>query len=125
MASCIPALDDEIAVFLVAVFAQALEQGVIKTLMSMGDKSHPPNIARVLRERIERPSGSRAADQRDEIAALHVRDHSITSSARASSVGGTVRQSALAVFNVDNRLDWSTVTMAHSTFMSASRTMRV
>jgi hypothetical protein len=40
-------------------------------------------------------------------------------------IGGTVRQSALAVFNVDNRLDWSTVTMAHSTFMSASRTMRV
>jgi hypothetical protein len=37
--------------------------------------------------RRERPSGCRAAEQRDELAPLH----SITSSAMASSVGGTVR----------------------------------
>src|SRR5262245_49517628 len=36
----------------------------------------------------------------DELAALHLRDHSITSSARASSVGGTSRPSALAVFRL-------------------------
>src|SRR5262249_57908030 len=35
--------------------------------------------------------------QRDELAALHRCNHSITSSARASSVGGTSRPSALAV----------------------------
>src|SRR6516162_5234556 len=47
---------------------------------------------RLLRARRERPRGRRA-EQRDEIAS----DHSITSSARASSVGGIVRPSARAV----------------------------
>ena len=40
--------------------------------------------------------GRCAAEQRDELAALH----SITSSARASSVGGTSRPSALAVLRL-------------------------
>src|SRR5262249_34602844 len=48
----------------------------------------------LLRSRRERPRCCRAAEQRDELAP----PHSITSSARASSVGGTVRPSALAVF---------------------------
>ena len=48
--------------------------------------------SRLLRRAAERPRRS-AAEQRDELAPLH----SITSSARASSVGGTVRPSALAV----------------------------
>ena len=47
---------------------------------------------RLLRARGERPRNRRAVAQRDEFAALH----SITSSARASSVGDTVRPSALA-----------------------------
>ena len=47
----------------------------------------------LLRARRQRPRGRRAAEQRDELAPLH----SITSSARASSVGGTVRPSILAV----------------------------
>src|SRR5262249_44600870 len=51
---------------------------------------------RLLRARRERPR-SRASEQRDERASLHLRGHSITSSARASSVGGTSRPSALAV----------------------------
>jgi hypothetical protein len=38
-----------------------------------------------------------AAEKRDEIAALH---HSMTSSARASSIGGTSRPSALAVLRL-------------------------
>src|SRR5262245_14813607 len=46
------------------------------------------------RGRRERLGGRRPAEQRDELAALH---HSMTSSARASSAGGTVRPSALAV----------------------------
>src|SRR5262245_36255947 len=41
------------------------------------------------------PRGRRAAEQRDELAAT---DHSITSSARARSVAGTVMPRALAVF---------------------------
>src|SRR5262249_19012141 len=50
---------------------------------------------RLLRSRRERPS-RRATHKRDELAALH----SITSSARASSVGGTSRPSALAAFKL-------------------------
>src|SRR5262249_31716805 len=52
---------------------------------------------RLLRPRPERPRRRRAAEQRDELAAA---THSITSSARASSAGGTSRPSALAVFRL-------------------------
>src|SRR5262249_28771742 len=48
----------------------------------------------LLPARRERPGGGDAAEQRDELAAV---GHSITSSARASSVGGTVSPSAFAV----------------------------
>src|SRR5262249_8743842 len=48
---------------------------------------------RLLRARRERPR-DRAAEQRDELPASH---YSITSSARASSVGGISRSSVLAV----------------------------
>src|SRR6516164_1532067 len=53
--------------------------------------------------RRERPRGSRAAEQGDELAPLHLRGHSITSSARTSSVGGTSRRSALAVVRLMTR----------------------
>src|SRR5215831_9990046 len=53
-----------------------------------------PHAFGLLRPRRERPR-SRAAEQRDELAAFDLRTHSITSSARASSVGGTSRPSAL------------------------------
>ena len=52
-----------------------------------------PHPLALLRARRERPRRRRAAEQRDELAPLH----SITSSARASSDGGTVRPSILAV----------------------------
>src|SRR6516164_6172543 len=52
-----------------------------------------------LRPRRERPRG-RAAEERDEIAPFHRCNHSITSSARASSVGGTSRPRALAVLRL-------------------------
>jgi len=42
---------------------------------------------------LKRPRGCRAAEQRDELAAPHLRGHSMTSSARASSEGGTVSPS--------------------------------
>jgi methylphosphotriester-DNA--protein-cysteine methyltransferase len=48
------------------------------------------------RARRDRPCNRCAAEQRDESAALH----SITSSARASSIGGTVRPRAFAVFKL-------------------------
>ena len=49
--------------------------------------------------RRERPCGSRGPEHRDELAALHT----ITSSARASSVCGTSRPSALAVVRLITR----------------------
>src|SRR5262245_1694480 len=53
----------------------------------------------LLRARRERPRGRRAAQQRDELAALH----SITSSARARRLSGTARPSALAVLRLSTR----------------------
>src|SRR5262249_42518000 len=53
------------------------------------------SLRRLLRAHGERPRG-RTAKQRDELAA----PHSITSSARASSVSGTSRPSALAVLRL-------------------------
>src|SRR5262249_33571758 len=60
-------------------------------------QSRDPPHPLLLRARRERPRGRRAAEQRDELAAFH---HSITSSARASSVGGTSRPRALAVLRL-------------------------
>src|SRR5215467_1668478 len=54
--------------------------------------AHPLALLRARRHRPNR----RAAEQRDECAPLH----SITSSARASSIGGTSRLSALAVLRL-------------------------
>src|SRR5215471_6341439 len=50
----------------------------------------------LLRARRERPRGCRAAEQSDELAALH----SITSSAMASTPGGISRPSAFAVLRL-------------------------
>src|SRR2546426_12766457 len=56
----------------------------------------PNPLRRLLRPRRERPRRRRAAEQGDELAP----PHSITSPARASSVGGTSMPSALAVFRL-------------------------
>src|SRR5262245_38105954 len=61
--------------------------------------ANPPRPARLLSARNDRPPRRRAAEQRDELAAFH----SITSSARASSVGGTSRPSARAVLRLMTR----------------------
>src|SRR5262249_14783194 len=57
----------------------------------------PPHVLGLLRARHERPRCRCAADKRDELAAPH---YSITSSARASSVGGISRPSARAVLRL-------------------------
>src|SRR5262249_35208016 len=57
------------------------------------DASHRPGL---LRARRERPCRRRAAEERDEFAP----SHSITSSARAISVGGMARPIALAVIRL-------------------------
>src|SRR5262249_17763997 len=58
------------------------------------EPNHRPR--RLLRARRERPCGSHAAEQRDELAAIH----SITSSERACRVGGTSKPGALAVLRL-------------------------
>jgi hypothetical protein len=58
------------------------------------DKADAQHLG-LLRPRRQRPRGRRA-EKRDKLAALH----SITSSARASSVGGTSRPSAFAVLRL-------------------------
>src|SRR5262245_36011378 len=59
--------------------------------------ANTPHSLWLLRSRHHRERNRRAAEQRDELAPS---DHSITSSARASSVGGTSRPSALAVLRL-------------------------
>ena len=88
----VPALD-------IAGFAQALAERahtvrvpVRRCAAEEPDHRH----RRLLRARRERPRRRRAAEQRDELAP----PHSITSSARASSIGGTSRPSALAVLRL-------------------------
>src|SRR5262249_58175875 len=72
---------------------------------SRSDVSDARGLARLLRAR---PRGRRAGHERDELAAA---THSITSSARASSVGGISRRSAFAVLRLitnSNLLDCTT-----------------
>jgi hypothetical protein len=60
-----------------------------------------PHALGLLRTRRERPC-RRAAEQRDELAAVQRRYHSMTSSARTSNVDGTSMLSILAVFRLMN-----------------------
>src|SRR5207244_7712290 len=60
-------------------------------------KADHRQVRRLLRTPRERPRGRRAADEPNELASPN---HSITSSARASSVGGTSRPSAFAVLRL-------------------------
>src|SRR5262249_16092429 len=83
-----------------AEFAQPLDKGGVP--VSLGRRcartqdSDGRHLRSLLRARRQRPRGSRAAEQRNELAPLH----SITSSARASSLSGTSRLSALAVLRL-------------------------
>src|SRR5262249_44634720 len=71
------------------------------------EHTDPPHALALLRACRERPRGSRAAEQRDELAA----SHSITSSAVARRLSGTVRPGILAVgrlVTVSNLLECTT-----------------
>ena len=67
---------------------------VDETPVAVASVEHVP--AALLRSRRQRPRSRRAAEQRDELAA----DHSITSSARASRDGETIRLRALAALRL-------------------------
>src|SRR5262249_19288121 len=86
-----------------ASLLQALDEGVAASLpfrivRSQAAHQHAdaPHALALLRAYRKRPRGRRAAEERDELALVH----SITSSAIASSDGGTVRPSALAVLRL-------------------------
>src|SRR5215475_12748901 len=63
-------------------------------IVRVGAEKSDHRHGRLLRARRERPRGCRAAEQRDKLAPVH----SITSSARASSVTGISMPIVLAVF---------------------------
>src|SRR5262245_51316858 len=91
--------DRDVLAFAIAGFLQTLPKG----RYAVGVDFWSPEVdqsdhrhRRLLRPRRQRPR-RRAAEQRDDLAPTH---HSITSSARASSVGGTSRPSALAVLRL-------------------------
>src|SRR5262249_49809683 len=63
-------------------------------------KKSDHRLGRLLRPHREWPRGCCAAEQRDELAALYLRGHSMTSSARASTVVGISRPSAFAVLRL-------------------------
>src|SRR5262245_44302363 len=92
-------LNNSVLAFNVAGFAEPFRErcrmasGAIER--SSTDKTDHRH-RRLLRPRREWPYHHRLAKQRDELAPVH----SITSSARASSVGGTARPSALAVLRL-------------------------
>src|SRR5262249_31885680 len=77
------------------------------TSPALENKAEPRESRALLHARRERPRDCCAAEQRDELAA----SHAITSSARASSVGGISNPMRLAVLRLitsSNFVDWMT-----------------
>src|SRR5262245_24688379 len=94
-------LDCEVATFDIARLVQPPAQGGDELLERFGrcaaEKPHYRHGFPLLPARRNRPRCRRAAEQRDELAPP---DHSITSSARASSLSGISMPSALAVLRL-------------------------
>src|SRR5262249_50547061 len=89
----------DVAPFDITEVAHPAREFLAEWIVVRGSRPDVPDtrrLARLLRARRERPSRCRAAEQRDELAALH----SITSSAATSKPGGTVRPSAFAVLRL-------------------------
>src|SRR6516225_4586458 len=83
-----------------ASFLQALTEGghEVHSVSERGVPQEPDHRhLRLLRARRERPRGGRAAEERNELAALH---YSIISSARPDRGSGMVMPSALAVLRL-------------------------
>src|SRR5262249_2529355 len=93
-------LDDQVLSFDMAEIAKSRPDRVNVGSDSSGrrqtENPNPSDLRLLLRARRERPRNCRASKQGDELASLH----SITSSASASSPGGTVRPSAFAVLRL-------------------------
>src|SRR6516164_5314299 len=98
-------IDPQIAAVHPAQFLQLLDERsalrpsfriTLRPAHQYADPAHLLGLLRACRERPRR----RATEQRDELAALHLRGHSITSSAMARSLSGIWRPSALAAFRL-------------------------
>src|SRR5262249_48646791 len=92
--------DRDVLAFDIARFLEALPKPpheVCGSISRSGVEKPDPRHCRLLRARRGRPCPRRAANESEELAPPH---HSITSSARASSCGGTARPSARAVFRL-------------------------
>src|SRR5262245_17877902 len=94
-------VDEDVRALDVAAVTQTLPKSIdpaYETKRGCGSqKPDARDLAGLLRARRERPCGHRAAEQSDELAAAA---HSITSSARASSVGGISMPRAFAVLRL-------------------------
>src|SRR5262249_52400412 len=94
-----PLFNNDVLTLDVTCLLEPVEQRDDEFALDIQEKTNPRNFPpRLLRARRERPHC--CAEQRDELAAPHPCAHSITSSARASSVGGTSMPSALAVLRL-------------------------
>src|SRR5713226_4172238 len=90
-----PPLDEKVLAFDIAQFTQPFSEGLLADLR--GQHSDAPFTGSgLLRLRRKRRYQRRCTEKRDELAPLH----SITSSARASRVGGTARPRAMAVLRL-------------------------
>src|SRR5262245_10975986 len=124
-----PIVDDNVLALLVSELAKARSQGVnLASVLSVREnakKADPVNFPGWLRCRRERPNQQgrrrRAAEQRDEVAPLHLRGHSITSSARASRDAGTVRPSSRAVWALITNSNFEACTTGRSAGFSPLR----
>src|SRR6516162_5652315 len=86
-----------------AELAQALSEAVDRAQRALGENPDPPHLIALLRARREWPQNGRGAEQRDEVSLLH----SMTSSACANRMAGTVRPNALAVFRLITSLNFT------------------
>src|SRR6516165_9987506 len=95
-------LEEKILAFNIPGFAQCFTQLRPKGLdicIAYEERTNSIDLRLLLRPRHERPR-RRAAEQSDERATFHLRDHSITSSARASTLAGISMPSAFAVLRL-------------------------
>jgi hypothetical protein len=67
----IAALNDEVAALRISQLPKAIEHRVVESLVSLGDKPHPPSLARLLSARSEWPGSHGATDKGNEIASSH------------------------------------------------------
>src|SRR5262249_52931523 len=88
----------EVAPILVTELGHSVSKRLVQRRVGglHADIADPQHLRLRFCARRDRPRCRRAAEQRDELAAFH----SVTSSARASTVAGTSRPSALAVLRL-------------------------